>query len=285
MNELNSKKIIITGGSLGIGFAVAKACAMKGAEVIIAARNQNNLDESLKEIHSISDKNHLAYSLDVGNLQDVNAFAKWIKEQNLDIDGIVNCAGIYGPIGKTSTINMEDFTQAIEINFLGTVYICSIFAPLLKSNSNKKIVNFSGGGAASPFPNYSAYASSKAAIVRFTENLSIELKDDQFDINSVAPGFVITRLHEQTVSAGSSIVGSNFYNNTKKQIEEGGVPAEKAAELTTFLLSDSSNGITGKFISAPWDPWEKETFQEKLKSDNDFATLRRIDEKFFTKKS
>jgi len=258
---------------------------MKGAEVIIAARNQNNLDESLKEIHSISDKNHLAYSLDVGNLHDVNAFAKWIKEQNLDIDGIVNCAGIYGPIGKTSTINMEDFTQAIEINFLGTVYICSVFAPLLKSNSNKKIVNFSGGGAASPFPNYSAYASSKAAIVRFTENLSIELKDDQFDINSVAPGFVITRLHEQTVSAGSSIVGSNFYNNTKKQIEEGGVPAEKAAELTTFLLSDSSNGITGKFISAPWDPWEKETFQEKLKSDNDFATLRRIDEKFFTKKS
>ena len=76
MNELNSKRIIITGGSLGIGFAVAKACAMKGAEVITAARNQNNLDESLKEIHSISDKNHLAYSLDVGNLQDVNAFAK-----------------------------------------------------------------------------------------------------------------------------------------------------------------------------------------------------------------
>ena len=180
---------------------------------------------------------------------------------------------------------MEDFTKAININLLGTVYMCSAIAPLLKSKSNKKIVNFSGGGAASPFPNYSAYASSKAAIVRFTENLSIELNDDQFDINSIAPGFVITRLHEQTISTGSSVVGSNFYDNTKKQIKEGGIPAEKAAELTVFLLSDSSNGITGKFISAPWDPWKEETFREKLKSDNDFATLRRIDEKFFTNKS
>tara|TARA_B110000008_G_C16895888_1_gene534735 strand:- start:136 stop:993 length:858 start_codon:yes stop_codon:yes gene_type:complete len=285
MNELKSKKIIVTGGSLGIGFAVAKACAMQGAEVIIVARNQNDLDSSLKKICSISDKNHLAYSLDVSDLKAVNVFAEWIKDENLDIDGIVNCAGIYGPIGKTTTVNMEDFTKAININLLGTVYMCSAIAPLLKSKSNKKIVNFSGGGAASPFPNYSAYASSKAAIVRFTENFSIELKDNKFDINSIAPGFVITRLHDQTISTGSSVVGSNFYDNTKKQMKEGGIPPEKAADLTVFLLSDSSNGINGKFISAPWDPWKEEFFQEKLKSDNDFATLRRIDEKFFTNKS
>ena len=285
MNSLKSKKIIVTGGSLGIGLAVAKACATQGAEVIIVARNQDDLDKSLEKIRSISDKNHLAYSLDVSDLNAINIFTEWIKDRNLDIDGIVNCAGIYGPIGKTTTVNMEDFTKAININLLGTVYMCSALAPLLKSNSNKKIVNFSGGGAASPFPNYSAYASSKAAIVRFTENLSIELKDNKFDINSIAPGFVITRLHEQTISAGSSVAGSNFYDNTKQQIKEGGIPPEKAADLTVFLLSDSSNGITGKFISAPWDPWEEKVFQEKLKSDNDFATLRRIDEKFFTNKS
>ncbi len=285
MNELESKRIVITGGSLGIGLSVAEACAIQGAEVIIVARNQNDLDESLKKICSISNRNHLAYSLDVSNLKDITIFAEWIKSKNLEIDGIVNCAGIYGPIGKTSQLNMEDFSQAININLLGTVYMCNVFAPLLKSNTNKKIINFSGGGAASPFPNYSAYASSKAAIVRFTENLAIELKEDGFDINSIAPGFVITRLHQETISAGSSVVGSDFYDNTKKQIEEGGVPPEKAADLTVFLLSDISNGITGKFISAPWDPWEEKAFQDKLKSDNDFATLRRIDGKFFTNKS
>ena len=285
MNKLKSKKIIVTGGSQGIGLAVAEACAIQGAEVIIVARGQNDLDESLHKIHSLSNQNHLAYSLDVSNLKSIVAFSEWIKEKNLEIDGIVNCAGIYGPIGKTSQVDMEDFSKAININFLGTVYMCNVFAPLLKSNSNKKIVNFSGGGAATPFPNYSAYASSKAAIVRFTENLAIEMEEDKFDINSIAPGFVITRLHQDTISAGSSVVGSDFYDNTKKQIKEGGVPPEKAADLTVFLLSDSSNGITGKFISAPWDPWEEKAFQEKLKSENDFATLRRIDEKFLTSKT
>ena len=283
MGKLNSKRIIITGGSLGIGFAIAKACAGQGAEVIIAARNQGNLEDSLKKIKSISEKNHIAYSLDVGDLKAVKVFAEWIKNEGLVVNGLVNCAGIYGPIGKTPNIDMENFTQAIRINFLGTVYMCSVFSPLLVSSTNKKIVNYSGGGAASPFPNYSAYASSKAAIVRFTENLSRELDDDGFDINCIAPGFVITRLHQETVGAGSEMAGPGFYENTKKQIEEGGVPPEIAAELTIFLLSEDADGITGKFLSAPWDPWQDKTFQEKLREDNDLATLRRIDEKYFKK--
>ena len=283
MDKLNSKRIIITGGSLGIGFAIAKACAGQGAEVIIAARNQGNLEDSLKKIKSISEKNHIAYSLDVGDLKAVKVFAEWIKNEGLVVNGLVNCAGIYGPIGKTPNIDMENFTNAIRINFLGTVYMCSVFSPLLVSSTNKKIVNYSGGGAASPFPNYSAYASSKAAIVRFTENLSRELDDDGFDINCIAPGFVITRLHQETVGAGSEMAGPGFYENTKKQIEEGGVPPEIAAELTIFLLSEDADGITGKFLSAPWDPWQDNTFQEKLREDNDLATLRRIDDKYFKK--
>ena len=283
MDKLNSKRIIITGGSLGIGFAIAKACAGQGAEVIIAARNQGNLEDSLKKIKSISEKNHIAYSLDVGDLKAVKVFAEWIKNEGLVVNGLVNCAGIYGPIGKTPNIDMENFTQAIRINFLGTVYMCSVFSPLLVSSTNKKIVNYSGGGAASPFPNYSAYASSKAAIVRFTENLSRELDEDGFDINCIAPGFVITRLHQETVGAGSEMAGPGFYENTKKQIEEGGVPPEIAAELTIFLLSEDADGITGKFLSAPWDPWQDKTFQEKLREDNDLATLRRIDDKYFKK--
>ena len=283
MDKLNSKRIIITGGSLGIGFAIAKACAGQGAEVIIAARNQGNLEDSLKKIKSISEKNHIAYSLDVGDLKAIKVFAEWIKNEGLVVNGLVNCAGIYGPIGKTPNIDMENFTHAIRINFLGTVYMCSVFSPLLVSSTNKKIVNYSGGGAASPFPNYSAYASSKAAIVRFTENLSRELDDDGFDINCIAPGFVITRLHQETVGAGSEMAGPGFYENTKKQIEEGGVPPEIAAELTIFLLSEDADGITGKFLSAPWDPWQDKTFQEKLREDNDLATLRRIDDKYFKK--
>lgn len=281
--KLQSKKIIITGGSLGIGLAVAKECVLNGAEVIIAARNKSDLEKANGEINKLSESNHLSYSLDVSDINSVKEFAEWVKSKKIAINGLVNCAGIYGPIGKTTDVNMNEFATAINVNLLGTVYMCNIFSSLFSKDKYKKIVNFSGGGGASPFPNYSAYASSKAAIIRFTENIALELAEEKFDINCVAPGFVITRLHQQTLLAGSETAGNSFYDNTNKQIEEGGVPPEIAAELCSFLLSDYSDGITGKFISAPWDSWKEKDFQIKLREEKDFATLRRIDNKYFSK--
>jgi NAD(P)-dependent dehydrogenase (short-subunit alcohol dehydrogenase family) len=154
----------------------------------------------------------------------------------------------------------------------------------MKGNFHRKIVNYSGGGAATPFPRYSAYATSKIAIVRFTENLSLELAEDGFDVNCVSPGFVLTRLHQDTLAAGSKAASHAFYENTRKQIESGGVPPEKAADLTAFLLSSGSDGITGKFIAVPWDAWENKDFRDRLRTDRDFATIRRIDDKTFFKR-
>jgi len=220
----------------------------------------------------------------VAELLEVREFAKWCDSENFEITGLVNCAGIYGPIGKTSDSMMEDFIYTIRVNFLGTVQMCSVFAPLMKADIKKKIVNLSGGGAASPFPHYSAYATSKIAIVRFTENLALELSDEGVDVNSVAPGFVITRLHQETIEAGKASAGEHFYENTKKQMDSGGIPPEKAADLCSFLLSNKSDGISGKFLSAPWDPWRDEEFLDALRNDPDLATLRRIDNKFFVRK-
>lgn len=285
MGKLDSKTIIITGGSLGIGFAIANKCAEEGAKVIIIARNKGDLANSLSKLSKNSNRNHISYSLNVGDFDAIKEFTIWLKGKNLEINGLVNCAGIYGPIGKTTQVDMRKFTEAVQINFLGSVYMCNSIAPLMKSNSRKKIINYSGGGAATPFPYYSAYATSKIAIVRFTENLSIELFEDNFDINCVAPGFVITRLHQETLKAGLDKAGKSFFTNTKKQIESGGVPPEKTVDLTLFLLSKDSDGITGKFISAPWDPWQSSDFQQRIKIDQDFATLRRIDDKIFFKKN
>ena len=283
IKKLQSKKIIITGGSMGIGLAVAKECVLNGAEVIIAARNRIDLEKANYEVNKLSESNHLSYSLDVSDINSVKEFAEWLKSKEIKVDGLVNCAGILGPIGKTTDVDMNEFTEVINVNLLGTVYMCNIFSSLFSKDKYKKIVNFSGGGGASPFPNYSAYASSKAAIIRFTENIALELAKEKFDINCVAPGFVVTRLHQQTLSAGSEKVGNSYYDNTNKQIEDGGVPPEIAAELCSFLLSNDSDGITGKFISAPWDPWKDKDFQMKLREDDDFAALRRIDDKYFSK--
>lgn len=285
MGLLDAKTVVITGGSLGIGLEIAKKAVAAGARVIIAARNQSNLEKALADLKDISAKDHQLYKIDISQYEEVHAFAKWCTDKFGAIDGLVNCAGVYGPIGKLPVIDIKKFDEAIRINFFGTVYMCHAFMPVMKAVSRKKIINYSGGGAATPFPHYTAYATSKIAIVRFTENLSLEMNADGFDVNCVAPGFVITRLHQDTLAAGPELCQPAFYENTKKQIEAGGVSPDKAANLTVYLLSRDSDGITGKFISAPWDVWEEETFRERLRNDKDFATMRRIDDKSFFKKS
>ena len=111
----------------------------------------------------------------------------------------------------------------------------------------------------------------------------MELSDEGFDVNCIAPGFVVTRLHQQTIEAGSDLAPQSFLEQTRKQMKSGGIPPAKSANLTAFLLSSKSDGITGKFISAPWDPWQDVEYQNKLRIDKDLATLRRIDDKYFKK--
>ena len=282
MKRLKDKKIIITGGSMGIGLAVAQRCAQEGAQLILVSRHSKDLKKAVQSLNGY-DQKHSYYCLDVSKLFQVKEMAKVIKRKLGFIDGLVNCAGVYGPIGTSDKIDIKKFIETIHINLLGTFYMCHHFIPLFIKGHWGKIVNYSGGGGASPFPNFSAYATSKAGIVRLSENLALEFKKENIDINVIAPGFVVTRFHQETIKAGQR-AGADFLKNTIEQIEKGGVPADRAAALTAFLLSPDSDGITGKFISASWDSWEDSHFQAKLKNDKDFATLRRIDDKTFFKK-
>ncbi len=282
MGMLEDKRIVVTGGSMGIGFAVARKCAEEGAHLILISRHRNDLEKAIKKINGNS-KKHKYFALDVSKSEEVKVTAEIIKKDLLFIDGLVNCAGIYGPIGRIDEINPMEFATTININLLGTFFTCHYFIPLLKKANRGKIVSYSGGGASGPFPNYSGYAVSKTAVVKLTENIAVEFMNDNIDINVIAPGFVVTRLHQETVQAGKK-AGEGFLKKTIEQVEKGGVPADLAARLTVFLLSQASDGISGKFISAPWDPWEDKDFLDKLKTDRDFASLRRIDNKFFFKK-
>lgn len=282
MGILEDKKIIVTGGSMGIGLAVAQRCAKEGAQLILVSRHEDDLEKAVGII-SGNKKDHCYYRLDISNPKEVKGMAHFIEKELGYIDGLVNCAGVYGPIGKIDEIDPLRFTDAININLIGTFYVCHYFIPLLKRAKRGKLINYSGGGAASPFPNYSAYAISKIGIVRLTENIALEFLNNNIDINAIAPGFVITRLHQETIKAGKK-AGEGFLKKSLDEIEKGGIPSERAANLTLFLLSSDSDGITGKFISAAWDPWEDKNFQFRLRTDKDFATLRRIDDKMFFKK-
>lgn len=101
-----------------------------------------------------------------------------------------------------------------------------------------------------------AYAASKAAIVRFAESLALEVKGDGIDVNSIAPGAPKTRMMDELMAAGPATVGQAFFDRMKRIGDEGGTPLETGAALTVFLGSAASDGITGKLVSAIWDPWE-----------------------------
>lgn len=283
MGLLENKTIVITGGSMGIGLAVAQRCSEEGASLILVSRHESDLEKAVKML-SNNGQPHTCYCLDVSNMDMVKKTADRIARERICIDALVNCAGVYGPIGKTDSVDPVQFAEAININLLGTFYMCRFFSPLLKKAKRGKIINYSGGGAAGPFPNYSAYAVSKAGIVRLTENLAMELKVDNIDVNAIAPGFVVTRLHQETIKAGQR-AGEEFLEKTIEQVSGGGVSPMIAANLTVFLLSSASEGITGKFISASWDPWQSDDFVTRLRQDADFAVLRRIDGKTFFKKT
>jgi len=143
----------------------------------------------------------------------------------------------------------------------------------LKKAKRGRIINISGGGTTSPFPNYSSYACSKTAIVKLTENMSVEYP--KIDINAIAPGFIRTRLADQTLKAKEK--AGKFYNKTQKMVKSGGQSMKKAVDLVMFLLSKESEGISGKLISAQYDDWSNPNFIDRLKTDKDFCTLRRID--------
>src|SRR3989339_906349 len=147
MRALTNKKIIITGSSMGIGLAVAKRCAKEGAQLILIARHTKELERALQTIDR-KKQFHRFYCLDVSERDKVSALAETIEKDVGYVDGLVNCAGVYGPIGKTSEIDPVELVKTIEINLLGTFYMCHYFIPLLKKSKRGKIVNYSGGGAA-----------------------------------------------------------------------------------------------------------------------------------------
>ena len=271
---MKSKKIniLITGGTSGIGLEIIKKLDNKKYNILTCSRSKLKL-ANLKRKYNVE-----VYKCDVSKENQVKKFFLLSKTKFKKIDVIINVAGVYGEIGKIENSNFKAWKKAIEVNFFGTYLICKYFIPLLKVSKLKKIINFSGGGAFNSFPNYSAYASSKAALVRFTETLASELKNDNISVNCIAPGFVATPLHQATLIAGDKKAGKDFLKFTINKLKNGSVPIETPVKCLEFLISSKSKNLTGKTISASFDKWHTKKFQTKISSYNksDIFTMRRV---------
>jgi 3-oxoacyl-[acyl-carrier protein] reductase len=218
----------------------------------------------------------LATVADVSSPAEVDALYAEATRELGELDGLVNNAGVYGPKGAIEDVDWAEWARAIQINLSGTVLPCRAVLPAFRRRGAGKIVNLSGGGATAPMPRLSAYAASKAAVVRFTETLAEELRGVGVDVNAVAPGALNTRMLDEVLAAGPDKVGQGFYERALKQKAGGGAPPEKGAALCAFLLSAESDGITGRLLSAVWDPWADLPARREELAKSDIYTLRRI---------
>ena len=274
--KLSGKVAIITGASKGIGKVIAETFAREGCSLTIASRNFDEISETAKELKKYADV--LPAKCDVSKPADVEDMIRKTIDRFKKIDILINNAGIYGPVGAFAENDIELWKRTIDINLIGTA-ICTKFVLLHMIKAKRgKIINLSGGGSGGPpQPTISAYVTSKMAVVRFTEVIADEVKEHNIQVNSIAPGAVNTRLLDEILAAGGK-VDKKFLERSLKQLETGGTPPEKAAQLALFLASDESDGITGKLLSAVWDDYQN--FPKRLSDvkDTQIYTVKRIDD-------
>jgi NAD(P)-dependent dehydrogenase (short-subunit alcohol dehydrogenase family) len=226
---LAGRVAIVTGGTRGLGLEIARAYEDAGAEVLATGRDADVTDP---------------------------AACAALVERAGPVTVLVNNAGMLGPAGRVEDNDWEQWVETLRVNLLGTVSMCRAVLPGMRERGYGKILNLSGGGATAPRPNFSAYAASKAAVVRFTETLAGEVAG--IDVNAIAPGALPTRMLDEVLASGLETV------------EPAGF--ERATALAVFLASAASDGISGRLIAAQWDDWE--TLRAPLPAD--LYTLRRV---------
>lgn len=260
-------KILLTGSSSGIGRALAERLLGRGHEVWGVARSaQPAPGAGFRPLRA-----------DVSDWAQMEAARRAVERDTDHLDAVIACAGVQGEIGPALTADPAGWSATVRANLDGTFHTLRAFHPLLaRAPRRAKAVCFSGGGATKPRVNFSAYGVAKTGVVRLVETIAEETRGQPFDINAVAPGAINTRLTDEVIAKGPAVAGAAEYAAALKQKETGGSSLTRALDLVEYLLSERSDGITGRLISAPWDPWEALQDHATELGSTDIYTLRRI---------
>ncbi len=276
MKKLDGLNCILTGASRGLGETIARVFWREGANLLLVARSKDALRRLAGSLPVCAGQKVGICAADLSEKKAASKVLTAARKYFDRLDVLVNDAAMGGPMGPVWKADWEAWLETWQVNFLSAADLCRRAVTWMAQGSRGKIINLSGGGAASSRPNFSAYASSKAALVRFSEVLADEVAPVGIDVNCVAPGPMRTAMVAGILKAGPEQAGEQEYSKAARINLEGGASPERAAELCVFLASAASDGITGKLISAVWDPWEVlEQHKDDLKK-TEVYTLRRI---------
>ncbi|MFC1784207.1 SDR family oxidoreductase [Candidatus Neomarinimicrobiota bacterium] len=275
-NQLKNKVAIVTGGSRGIGKAIADRFAQEGCKLMLASRTKSELVKTSELIKNKFSVEVSTYETDVGNEDEVNSMVLQTITDFGKVDILVNNAAIIGPIGEILLIGGKEFFDTIKNNVGGTVFCTKAVIPHMKSQKKGTIINLSGGGGLYPLPYFDAYSASKAAIVRLTENFALELEKYNINVTAISPGAVNTKMFDEQLMADKTSVGEKNWQDLQNRLRTGGDSIEKAPELALFIASQNRKELNGRVISAIWDDWTKISRQKDKIIDTDIFQMRRI---------
>jgi UDPglucose 6-dehydrogenase len=267
-------KILITGSGGGIGNFLARHLGTVGHEIWGVGRSPQAEFQRECSQQGISFRCSQA---DISDWNQISALCNQVAAEWTHLDALICCAGIQGPLGAAVTLDPVAWSRSLRINLDGTFYTIRAFYRLLcrHQTARAKILCLSGGGSASPRVNFAPYASAKAAVVRLVENLSKEWAQESIDINAIAPGAINTRMTQEVLNLGPAVVGEREFKAATEQIRRVS-PLPRVAAMVDLLLSSESDGISGRLISTPWDPWERLPLLKAELAQTDIFTLRRI---------
>lgn len=276
MSALAGKNCIVTGASRGLGARIATTFWNAGANLFLVARSSQRLAEIAASLSPQADQYVISFAADLSDPGSPERIVRKVRSVFGRLDVLVNNAGIQGPIGMVWEYDWAEWETTLGVDLLSPVNLCRLCVPWMAEQRRGKIINLSGGGATSSRARFSAYATAKCGLVRFSETLAEEVRSLGIDVNCVAPGAMDTEMLAEVRRLGPDAVGVREYHAALKAHQLGPSTLERAAALCAFLASSESDGITGKLISAVWDPWESlPGHLEELRA-TDVYTLRRI---------
>ena len=251
LKNLKNKKIIISAGASGIGWATAKICLSRGAFVYICDLDLKSLNKIRK--HSLNNKRLFSYNCDASNEEEVSNFFNQIKKKTNKIDALINNVGVAGPTGSLEKLNSKDWENTLHTDVNSHFYFTKRAIPLIKKSKNGSIINISSTAGILGFPLRSPYAASKWAIIGITKTLAMELGKFNIRVNAVCPGTIKGDRMKRVIRDKAK-----FTKISRKSIEKDFISMssmkqwileDDIGKMCAFLISDDSSKVSGQVIS------------------------------------